>query len=79
MSLETIGITNGEWAQASNLAMFLEWMKAEKLPIPENSDELDSLLTKWVLRCRKLSLEALVQEGKITQKSFNRMMQQRKT
>lgn len=56
-TLETIELTNGEHARVILMADFLAFMKQESAPLPVSGDELDALLTRYIIRERKDSMK----------------------
>lgn len=63
--LDTIEITNGEWCEVSTILDFLEYMHEQSAPLPEDSEEADILLSRYIVRQRKLGMDRLRAEGKV--------------
>lgn len=64
--LSQIDLTNGEFGRLSSIVDFLEFMRAQSVPIPADGTELETLLTRYVLHWRNEDMERLCSEGKIT-------------
>lgn len=71
--LSAIDLTNGEFARLGEVVDFLEFMRSERVPVPNDGIELETLLTRYVIHWRGEQMQRLCDEGKITPAAVARL------
>lgn len=50
-------MTGSEFMECADKTVFLKWMHAESVPVPESSDELEALIWRWIKHKRNADSE----------------------